>query len=58
MWQFDTSINLGNVITLVGCVGTIWSLHRQNITRIEHAAGELAEIRTKVNAMWESWRRD
>lgn len=47
---FDTSISLGNIVTIVSFIITITTLHRQNINRI-------ANMDFKVALMWKQFAK-
>lgn len=47
---FNTDVNLGNLITIASFIVTIYTLHRQNIKRIE-------SIDFKVGLMWKQFSR-
>lgn len=45
--HFDTTINLGNILTIIGGLGTLAALHMQNIRRLDKI-----EARVEVVYQW------
>ena len=53
--SFTNNIDIGNIIAAVSVIITIITLHKQNQHAIVSTREDIAEIRTKVNAMWDNY---
>lgn len=44
----DPTIDLGNILTIVALLGSLWTFHRQNTRRLH-------QIEFRVNLMWKAF---
>ena len=55
--NIDTTISLGSIITIITVIVALVTFHVSNVKRIQKAAAEFQDIKTKLDLMFDWFKR-
>jgi hypothetical protein len=58
MSHFDTSISLGNILTIASFLVALWKLHRDTVKKEEQKMQMLSELKIKMDIMYGWWTKN